>query len=647
MESNALGRFGWVGKVLRVDLSDAAIGVHSTSKLLDGMIGGRGLGQKILFDELDPHVNAFDPDNIVVLGAGPLVGTMAPASARMSVETKNPLTGGLCSSNFGGHMAPEMKYAGFDSVIIEGAAQDTSILVIQDGEGRIERTPKLRGLTSWETEEAIHDMLGSTEWRVAAIGPAGENCVRGACIIGERGRAGGRGGSGAVLGSKKLKAVAIRGTGSVSVAHGDLFMRKVAECWTKVDQSSQVARFREGGTHLVSGAGGSHGQRSQAVRNYQDEHWPWEKSQNIQEPVFRRKFEVRRLSCFNCPIYCSHFYHVTEGCYAGVACEGLQTNTVRAFGSNLDIDRPDAILAAQAATSQLGIDVDMAAASIAWAFELFERGILSSRDTEGLELQWGNHEAVITLLDQIAHRQGFGRLLADGVKRASEKLGRGSAQYAMHVKGADLNEQGMRWNKAWAFGIVTSSRGGGHLDGAPQTGFWGISPKDSMTRFNVPTAGEPLLYEENAPVVVWYENYKAAIDSLGMCYFTSYWEDLELLGPEDYAELFSLATGLDMTSDDLQFAGRRIQNVAKAFNTLHAGFDRDDDFPPRRLMEEPARTGAFKGEVINPKQWERMLNAYYQVHGWDGETGLQTGEVLGSINLQSVADKLDRFNMLK
>lgn len=647
MDNNAEESFGWVGKTLRVDLSDLTTTVQSTDQYLDGMIGGRGIGQSVLINELEPHLDAFSPGNKVVLGAGPLVGTMAPASSRMSIETKNPLTGGLCSSNFGGHFAPEMKYAGFDSVIIEGAASDTCILVIQDGEARIEHSPKLSGVTTWEAEEAIHDMLGSTDWRVAAIGPAGENLVRGACIIGERGRAGGRGGSGAVLGSKKLKAIAIRGTGSVNVAHGDRFMKKVDECWAKVDQSDQVARFREGGTHFVSGAGGSHGQRSQAVRNYQDEHWPWEKSKKIQEPVFRKDFEVRRLACFNCPIYCSHFYHVADGPYAGVACEGLQTNTVRAFGSNLDIDLPNAILAAQAATSQLGIDVDMAAASIAWAFEIFERGILTPEDTGGLELHWGNHEVVLELLHQIAHRQGLGALLAEGVRRASKKLGRGSELYAMHVKGADLNEQGMRWNKAWAFGIVTSSRGGGHLDGAPQTGFWGINPEESQARFGVPTAGKPLLYEENAPVVVWYENYKAAIDSLGMCYFTSCWEDLELLGPEDYAELFTSATGIDMTCDDLQLAGRQIQNVAKAFNTLHGGFTRKDDFPPRRLMEEPARSGEFRGEKIDAEQWERMLDAYYQAHEWDIASGLQTKQTLRTLNLESVAEKLGQHDLLK
>jgi aldehyde:ferredoxin oxidoreductase len=610
------------------------------------MIGGRGLGQKILFDELDPHVDAFDADNKVIFGAGPLVGTMSPASARMSVETKNPLTGGLCSSNFGGHIAPELKYAGFDSVIIEGCAQEPSILVIQDGEVSIEKSNHLWGLSTWETEDQIQTMLGSSEWRIASIGPAGENLVRGACIIGEKGRAGGRGGSGAVLGSKNLKAIAVRGTGSVKVAHISRFMEKVSECLSKIDNSDQVERFRQGGTHFVSGAGGSHGQRSQAVRNYQDEHWSWDKSKKIQEPVFRQNFEVRRLACFNCPIYCSHFYHITEGPYAGIACEGLQTNTVRAFGSNLDIDYPEGILAAQAASSQLGIDVDMSAATIAWAFELYERGILTQEDTDGLELRWGNHEVVIKLLNQIALREGIGAILADGVKRAAEKIGRGAARYAMHVKGADLNEQGMRWNKAWAFGIVTSSRGGGHLDGAHQTGFWGISPEESMERFGVPTAGKPLLYEENAPVVIWYENYKAAIDSLGMCYFTSYWEDLELLGPEDYAELVSSATGIEMTSDDLQYAGRRIQNVAKSFNTLHGGFTRKDDFPPRRLMEEPALSGMFKGEKLEKEQWERMLDAYYLGHEWDASTGLQPMDTLIDLNLESVAEKLERFRRL-
>jgi len=638
---------GWVGTILRADLTRR----KTTTELLgryyqENGVGGRGIGQIVMFEEVEPASDALGPENKVILGAGPLVGTLAPTCGRMSVETKNPLTGGLTSSNMGGHIAAEMKYAGFDAIVVEGVASEPSVLVIRDGVASIESMPELWGKTTFQTEEALHARLGGSGWRVASIGPAGENLVRGACLIGERGRAAGRGGSGAVLGSKKLKAIAVRGSGRVQVAHPAEFLREVRECWAKIDRSGKVAGLRIGGTHWASGAGGDQGLRSQAVRNYRDEFWPAEKTERIRQPVFRDMFEVRRLACFNCPIYCSHFYRVSSGRYAGTACEGIQTNTIRAFGSNLDIDEPSAIVAAQELCSQLGIDVDMAAATVAWAFELYERGILDTSDTAGLELRWGNHEPVPVLLTQIAYREGLGALLADGVKRAAQVLGRGSERYAMHVKGADLNEQGMRWNKAWAFGIVTSSRGGGHLDGAPQTGFWHIPAELGVEKFGVPSAGDPAAYADNAPLVVWYEDYKAAIDALGACYFTSYWEDVELLSQHDYARLFSLATGEEMDGDGLMAVGRRIQETAKAFNTLHAGFTRQDDFPPRRLLEEPALSGAYQGEKLDPVMWNSMLDAYYEAHGWDKSTGLQTRECLVRLGLEGIARKLAEHGAL-
>ncbi len=645
MPSENAGPYGWTGRILRVDLSSGKTSIQPTLDYAD-FIGGRGIGQKILFDEVGPETDAFDPANKVIFGAGPLVGTLAPASARMSVETKNTLTHGLCSSNFGGHLAPELKYAGFDAVVIEGAAAQPSILVISDGQARIERMPELWGLTTWQAEEIVQAKLGGSGWRMASIGPAGENRVRGGCIIGDRGRAAGRGGSGAVLGSKRLKIIAIRGTQPARVADPQGFLSAVRSYLRKFDASPRIAKLREGGTHLTSGAGGYDGKRSQAVRNYQDEFWLFEKTAKIREPVFRKRFEVRRLACFNCPMYCSHFHRVKDGPYAGVACEGLQTNTVRAFGSNLEIDEPSAILAAQALCSQLGIDVDMATATIAWAFESYERGVLSPSDTGGLELRWGNHTVLPTLLNQIARREGFGALLADGVYHAAMTLGRGSERWAMHVKGADLNEQGMRWNKAWALGIVTSSRGGGHLDGASPAGFWHLTPQEGLEMFGVATAGDPLIYAENAPVVVWFEWYKAVVDSLGLCSSTGYVQAPDLLGPDDYACLFSLATGRETSGQQLLSIGRRIQNLAKAFNTLHAGFGRADDYPPRRLVEEPTKSGPYQGEALDPVRWGQMLDAYYAAQGWSVSNGLQTKELLADLDLLQVAEKLQRFGKL-
>jgi aldehyde:ferredoxin oxidoreductase len=635
--------YGWTGRMLRVDLTSRRTTIEPTEHYSIGVIGGRGIGQSILFHEVEPEVDAFSAENKVILGAGPLVGTLAPASSRTSVETKNALNGGLCSSNFGGHIAAELKYAGYDGIIIEGAASEPSVLLVSDGEAKIESAIELWGKTTWETEEALISILGGRGWRVASIGPAGENLVRGATLIAERGRAQGRGGAGAVLGSKKLKAIAIIGSGGINVAYPTGFLNKVRQCWKKIDRSAVMSIYREGGTHLHSGAGGYSGEGAQPVRNYQDEYWPHEKTNKIREPVFRENFEVRRLACFNCPIYCSHFYRISRGPYTGIACEGVQTNTVRAFGSNLEIVEPNAILAAHAFCNQLGIDIDMASATIAWAFELYDRGILSSKDTDGLELCWGNHRVVLPLLHKIAYRKGFGELLADGVKHAGSSLGRGSEQYAMHVKGTDLNEVTMRFNMPWAFGIVTSSRGGGHLDGAVQQSFSDLDEKDMQEKFGMQIPGDSSLYAENAPLVVWFEKYKAAIDSLGMCYFTSYWLDTDLLSPEDYAELFSLATGEEMTGDDLLNAGERIHNIGKAFNTLHADFSRKDDYPPPRLVREPALSGCHQGAAIDLRKWDKMLDAYYEIHGWDKSSGKQTRNKLDALGLKAISAKLDEY----
>jgi aldehyde:ferredoxin oxidoreductase len=638
--------YGWAGCILRVDLSTGRVAVEPTEDYASNGIGARGIGQWILFHELEPPLEPLEPGSKLILGAGPLVGTLAPTSARLSVDGMNVLTGGASYSNVGGHFAPELKYAGFDSVVIEGCAERPVVLEICDGEARLREAGHLWGRTTWDAASALREELGGDGWQVATIGPAGENLVRGACIIIGNKRAAGRGGSGAVMGSKLLKAVAVRGSGAIRIHDPERFLTEVERCRGIINRSAEIRVLRECGTHGAFAAGGYYGTVAQPVRNYNDEDWDEEKTARIKEQVFKERWETRRLSCFNCPIYWSHFYRIEEGPFAGTACEGMDTNTVRAFGSNLDIDFAPALLKAQALVSQLGLDVDMCAASIAMAFELYERGIIGKGDTGGLELTWGNYEAALALVEQIGHRQGLGDVLAEGAKRAAEALGSRAEQFAMHIKGAGLNEAGMRYNRAWAFGITTSTRGGGHLDGAPTLPFLGIISEQGEALCGVPTANDPLVYEDNAPLVIWFENMKAGLDMVGLCDFTCPTIDVELLTPDDYAALFSAATGVQMSGAELMEVGRRIHNVEKAFNTLHAGFTRRDDYPPDRLFDQPTRSGPYKGEALDREAWGRMLDRYYSLQGWDVESGWQTEKVLLELGLPQVAQKLRRHGRL-
>ena len=457
----------WAGRILQVDLTSGAITTEPTSDYVAYALGGRGIGQWLLFRLVDPGTDALDPGNIITFGAGPLAGTPAPASSRLSIDTKNALTGGVCMSNAGGHFAPELKYAGFDAVVLRGHAPRPVFLWIHDGEAQLLPAEELWGLDTWQTETRLRQMLGQPSARVAAIGPAGEHLVRGACVMVDRARAAGRGGLGAVMGSKLLKAVVVHGAGDLCPAHGERFLRAAERCRQHMLSSPYLGLMRNGGSMRLGGTGGPDGTGPQSAFNTRDEFWPVAKSRQICEPTLQSRYEIRRLGCFNCPISCSHYYRVTEGPYAGSAGEGFQVNTARAFGSNLDIDCAPALIEAHNYCSRMGLDVDMAGSAIAWAFEAYERGHLSRTEANGLALEWGNHAAAIELLHALVERRGIGDVLAEGTQRASAKLGRGSDAYAMHLKGGEINEGNLRQSVAWTLAVTMSTEGASHLDGAP------------------------------------------------------------------------------------------------------------------------------------------------------------------------------------
>ena len=625
-----LRHYGWVGKFLKIDLTKGKITIDSSNNILEKFIGGRGVGQWILFNHMHPKTTPLHPDNMMVFSTGPLTGTLAPASCRMSIDTKNLLTGGVLSSNCGGHIGPELKFAGFDFIIVQGASNKPVYILIRDGNAEVKDASHLWGKSTWKTEEILRKDLGEQSLRVASIGIAGENLAKPACIIVDRGRAAGRGGGGAVMGSKKLKALAVKGSGDVKIAHSEKFINEVDRVWKKIDENSSTEMRRNLGTRAFLPISNEHG--FIGVRNFQDDYWSSEKVEKVKQELLNNKFEIRKLACFNCPIYCSHLYKIEHKSNPSFICEGFQLNMDWDFAGKLDIDDPKALIRINALCNELGLDIDNSSAPIAWSFELFEKGIIGLNDTEGLKLEWGDTEVVIELLNKIAKRDGFGNILAEGSKRASGIIGRGSDKYVVHIKGQDSIEA-MRSDLGWALGCTTSARGGGHLDGAFQS-------------HKTPGAGDPHSFDSKAEKVFWFERFKAVVDMMGICYFATVWSNKDLLGPDDFANLFVAATGVSLNANELMRIGQRVRNIEKAFNTLHVGFKRYDDYPPQRFMQEPIRSGPNKGQIIDKKTFDHMLNEYYHLHGWDVETGYQTAKCLDVLKLVEVKEKLRQSGRL-
>lgn len=634
---------GYAGNILRVDLTSAEFCTEPTEHYTPRFLGGRGINQWILFKELRPWVTPFEPANIICFGAGALVGTPVPGAARLNVDSKNAFTSGIGSGNCGGWFAAELKFAGYDTIVVHGKAREPVYVWIEDDKISLRPAKALWGKTSSETAKMIKQDVGHEDIQVLCIGPAGENMARPACIVVSGARAVGRCGLGAVMGSKNLKAIAVKGTGAIGVKDPEGLM-------TLVDVVSQRLRGLEGakarreyGTLVASR---SYNELSAlCYKNYQDDYIPEESFAKISHEVFHTTYEIDRYACMACPTACGHVYLIDSGPYSGTQCHKAEANAVWDFGGKLAVDNAAAILKAQEECCQLGLDIDNTAGVIAWAIDCFQNGILSKKDTDGLELTWGNHGVIIELLKKIAYREGFGNLLAEGSLRASHIVEKGSEKYSFHMKGQDLVE-GIRSMKGWALGVVSSARGGAHTRGAPATESRKFSSGDSQRLFGIKTAGDAPTYTGKPKIVCYFEYVHSLLDSLGVCLFTGNWTSPEGITPRELAQFYSFATGIKTSEDELMRTGERIHNVEKMFNVYQAGYTRNDDYPPKRLMEEPIKSGPLKGELLNREDWDKMLDTYYNLHGWSQNTGWPTREKLQELDLPECIERLEQAKQM-
>ena len=618
---------GYTGNILRVNLTTMTATQEALPlEIARDYIGGAGFGIKYLFDEVPSGADPLGPDNKLIFASGPFSGTSIPCASRMAVTAKSPLTGAVGMGLTGGHFPVELKFAGYDALIIEGKAEKPTYVWIKDGETHFRSAGKLWGMKTTDCQQIIKNELKDQNVRIACIGPAGENTCKIACIINEM-RAAGRKGLGAVMGAKNLKAIAIRGTGPPTIASPEK-LKDARETMAKAMKDSPVLypEFSKIGTP-------SNVDNTCALGIFPAKNWTATGAFTPVEQIGVEALETRNVgfeSCYGCPVGCSQLKLAQNEPYTGTLAEGPEFETLYSFGGQTGVDNMDAIIAADRLADELGLDTISAGVVIGFAMELYEKGILGPEDTGGLALNFGNHEAMVTLLRFMAYRNGIGDLLADGVKIAAEKIGKDSGQYAMHVKGLELPGYDVRGAKAHGLNYATAFTGADHNRGYAFQEIFGIPIPEAVDRLTIKGKGQ---------LTKWNQDVRTATaDCPTMCVFL-----LDMAVPhmatENTAALMEAVTGLVYTPEDVARVGERINNLAKAFN-VREGFTRADDTLPRRLMTEPLQTGASKGHLISQGELDQMLDEYYAARGWDPATGIPTKEKLDELGLGDVAGKM-------
>lgn len=634
--------FGWTGRRLVVDLSGGQCRTEEIPEVhLEQYIGGRGLNSRTLYDYQRPGIDPLGPENPLIFGIGPVNGTLIPASGRFTVTAFSPIAvvgddkPCLGDSNAGGFWGAELKYAGYDQIIVEGSSERPVYLVIRDDRAEIREAGRLWGKSTWECEEMVRHELGDPNFQVASIGPAGENLVRFACIMNSRHRANGKCGMGAVMGSKKLKAIAVRGSQGVAVASKSQLQGVVLETMDALRRDPSARVYARYGTPSLVRPHQAQGRI--ATRNYQETQFElWE---NLTAEYLEEHFWQGSKACFGCPLHCGHYFKVKSGPYSGSSGEGPEYVSVGGFGSKVGVGNTAAVLHAHMLCNQLGMDTLNAASTIAWAMESWQRGVFTAPETNGVSLEWGNESAVIELLHRMAGRtDGFADLLAEGAYRAAKRWGRGSERWVAHVKGQDMALSDPRTAKAWGLGYATASRGGCHLRALP-TGETYFSPDEAREMFGSEEAVLPRGVKGKGRLVRWSEDQRAVADSLETCKFIV---RTSLMDPQWEAKFLNAVTGLNWSAGDVMKAGERITNLERAIN-VRQGLTRRDDTLSNRFLYDPIPAGPSKGEVLDLKP---MLDEYYEARGWSLETGYPGRRKLLELGMEDVAGDLEREGKL-
>jgi aldehyde:ferredoxin oxidoreductase len=603
--------FGWNGKILRVNLSSNKISTQKfNSEFALSFLGGRGFAVKILWDELTPGIDPLSPENKLVLATGPLTGLPIPSSGKIVVASKSPLTGGYGDGNLGSIAAVELRKAGYDAIVIDGKAEKPCYINIEDDFVEIVNADDLWGLTTFECEKKLKQKHGKNIG-VLTIGPAGENLVKYANILSQEGRAGGRPGIGAVMGSKKLKAIAIRGNKDISVANIDDLKKLGADGYTSIKSREGYEFWRRQGTMMTI----EWSQENSVLPTYNFREGVFDYAKNI-DGYSMEKIKISQRGCPYCNMICGNVVRDFEDRQVE-----LDYENVAMLGSNIGVGDLNLVSTLNRLADEYGVDTISIGNVIGFAMEASERRLISER------IEWGDYKAARELIIKIVNREDIGDLLAEGVKKASEKIGVESYEWAMHVKGLEVSAYNCHTAIAMALAYATSPIGAHHKDS------WVISWEVKTDRFGV--------NRSKAEKVIELQRIRGGIfESLTLCRFP--WIELgfEL---EWYLKYLKAATGVTFTIDDLYVIADRIYNLIRAFWIREmGGWRREMDWPPQRWFNNPLTKGPFKGQKLDRDAYSKLLSWYYEIRGWD-ENGIPRKTTLKQLGLDYTIEKLEKI----
>ena len=633
---------GWAGQRLRVNLSTEEITKEPLSyEYRRKWLGGRGFNSEVLYNEMPVNIDPFDPEARVCIGVGPMSGTAAPSTGRVTVSAKSPLTGGHGDANMGGHWGAEIKYAGYDQIIVQGRAKKPVYLWIDDDKVEIRDASHLWGKYPREADQMIKEELGDEDIHIMLIGPAGENMVRFACCFNDVWRAAGRTGTGAVIGSKNLKGIATRGSGTVKIADPKKMMNVCDGLRQKMKTDVMKDGLYEYGSLVLIN-----------IAN-RDGWFPWKNFQegahlhadNMSGETHAATVMKHREGCFACPICCGRFTQIKEGKYAGEEFGGPEYEHAVPTGPRCGIiEDANDIWHNCRLTNDYGMDGIECGGTIAAAIEWYEKGLITTKETGGLELEWGNEEVVETLIRMIAKREGFGDILAEGADRAADKLGLGDKGHyysittrGMTVPGDDPRGLGFGYGLSFAVG----TRGGCdhlrslcclELSGALYPGLNTKLLGDERANRPVTTVGKPYM-------VYYEENQKTTTDCLNVCCFTTHWS--YAVQTEDQVDYLNATTGLNFTEEEFQEVGERVYNLERAYWNRHMSGVREDTVPERFLTEPMPQGVDYQTNVGATFPLNDMLKKYYRYRDWDPKTGFPSAKKLKALGLENVAKDLE------